>query len=106
MCQERLGGSSRAQCSIEKEKLRQEHSLPTLEPLRRRPHVQLMRPQTRLLVVQPQIRLAHGIGAHLLPDPLVLAILILDPAIGNRMHDVHALLAELARCTATLPACR
>ena len=68
-----------------------------LELLRRRSHIQLMRPQTRLLVVQPQIRLAHGIGAHLLPGPLVLAIPILDPAVSNRVHDVHALLAELAR---------
>ena len=54
-----------------------------------------MRPQTRLLVVQPQIRLAHRIGAHLLANFLVFAVLIFDTAIGNRMHDMHALLAQL-----------
>ena len=68
-----------------------------LELLCSRPHIQLMCPQTRLLVVQPQVRLTHGIGAHLLANLLVLAILVLDRPIGNRMHNMHALLAQLPR---------
>lgn len=56
-----------------------------------------MRPQARLLSMQPQIRLTDRISAHLLTDLLVLTILVLDSAVGDRMHDVHALLAELSR---------
>jgi len=54
-------------------------------------------PQTRLLPVQPQIRLAHGISTHLLADLLVLAVLILDGPISNRVHNMHTLLTQLAR---------
>lgn len=71
--------------------------LSSLELLRGWPHVELVCPQTRLLVVQPQIRLTHRIGAHLLPDPLILAVLVFDAAVSDRMHNMHALLAELAR---------
>lgn len=47
--------------------------------------------------MQPQIRLANRIGAHLLPDFLVFAILVLDTAVCDGVDNVHALLAELSR---------
>jgi hypothetical protein len=56
-----------------------------------------MRPQTRLLSMQPQIRLAYRICTHLLSVLLVLAIVVCDTAICNRMHDVYALLAHFPR---------
>ena len=56
-----------------------------------------MRPQTRLLLVKPQIRLANSLGAHPLPNLLILAILVPDTAICNRVHDMDALLAHLPR---------
>jgi hypothetical protein len=63
-----------------------------------------MRPQTRLLAMQPQIRLTHRIRTHLLPNLLVLAVIIRDTAVRNRMHDVYALLAHLTRqCLRELP---
>jgi hypothetical protein len=65
-----------------------------LKLLTRRPHIQLMRPQTRLLVVQPQIRLAHCVRTHLLADLLVLAVFIRNTTVRNSMHNMHALLAH------------
>jgi hypothetical protein len=65
--------------------------------LTRRPHIQFMRPQTRLLPMQPQIRLPDRIRAHLLARLLVLAVLVRNRTIRNRVHNVHALLAHLAR---------
>lgn len=56
-----------------------------------------MCPQTRLLPVQPQIRLADRISTHLLANLLVLAVLILDRPVGNRVHNMHALLTQFAR---------
>ena len=47
--------------------------------------------------MQPQIRLTHRIGAHLLTNLLVLAILILNTAVGDCVYDMHALLAQLSR---------
>lgn len=47
--------------------------------------------------MQPQIRLADRISAHLLTNLLVLAVLVLDTAICDRMDDVYALFAELSR---------
>lgn len=55
-----------------------------------------MCPQARLLPVQPQIGLAHRISTHFLADLLVLAILILDRPVGNRVHNMHTLLTQLA----------
>ena len=47
--------------------------------------------------MQPQIRLAHRIGAHLLPNPLIFTVFVLDTAVGDRVHNMHTLLAKLAR---------
>jgi uncharacterized membrane protein YqjE len=55
-----------------------------------------MRPQTRLLIVQPQIRLTHRIRTHLLALLLVLAVVVCNTAVRNSMHNMHALLAHLA----------
>ena len=56
-----------------------------------------MRPQTRLLVMQPQIRLTNRICSHLLPRLLRLTIFILNAAIRDRMHNMHTFLAHLPR---------
>jgi hypothetical protein len=53
-----------------------------------------MGPKTRVLVMQPQVRLTHCVGTHLLPSLLILAILIDDAAISNGMDDMHSLLAQ------------
>lgn len=45
--------------------------------------------------MQPQIRLSHRVSTHLLPALLVLAVLILNAPVGNRMHNMHAFLAQL-----------
>ena len=55
-----------------------------------------MCPQARLLVMQPQVRLAHSVSTHLLTSLLVLAILICDSTVGNRMHNMNTLLAQLS----------
>jgi hypothetical protein len=47
--------------------------------------------------MQPQIRLTHRIRTHLLARLLVLAILVRNRAVRNCMHDMHTLLAHLAR---------
>jgi hypothetical protein len=54
-----------------------------------------MRPQTRLLIMQPQIRLANSIRTHLLPRLLRLAVFISNTAIRNGVYDMHALLTHL-----------
>lgn len=66
-----------------------------LKFLTSRPHIQLMRPQTRLLPMQPQIRLPHRIRTHFLPLPLLLTIFIRNAPVRDRMHDVYAFLAHL-----------
>lgn len=56
-----------------------------------------MRPQTRLLPMQPQIRLPHRIRTHLLTRSLRLALFVRNPTVRDSMHDMHALLAHLPR---------
>jgi hypothetical protein len=55
-----------------------------------------MRPQTRLLAMQPQIRFANSICTHLLARLLILTVVISDTAIRNSVHDMNTLLAHLA----------
>src|SRR5690242_1754467 len=55
-----------------------------------------MCPQARLLIMQPQICLANCIGAHLLTNLLVFAVLVFDTTVCNRVDNVYALLAELS----------
>lgn len=47
--------------------------------------------------MQPQIRLAHRVSTHLLANLLVFAISVFNGAIGNRVHNMYALLTQLAR---------
>lgn len=58
-----------------------------------RPQVQLIDPQIRRHLAQPQVRLAHALGTHRLPlaDALVLVgRLVLDTAVGDGVNHVHA----------------
>lgn len=44
--------------------------------------------------MQPKIRLPNRIRTHLLTPLLVLPLIIRNPPIRNRMHNMHALLAH------------
>jgi hypothetical protein len=68
----------------------------SLKLLTSRPHIQLMSPQARLLLMKPNIRLTHRVSAHILPNPLILSIFIHNRTIANRMHNTYAPFAHLA----------
>jgi len=69
---------------------------PSLKLLLRRPQVELMRPKRGLLRRKPQICLPHGLGSNMLASTSVLVVVVHDPAIGDRVHDLHAFGAHLA----------
>lgn len=70
--------------------------MPPLELLTCRSHIQFMCPQTRFLVVQEQVCLTYGVGAHFLTCFLVLAIFVNNGSVADGVYDVNAALAHLA----------
>ena len=59
-------------------------------------HIQLVCPQARFLIMQPQIRLANGIRAHLLARLLILAVCVCYGAIRYGMRNMDTLFTHFA----------
>ena len=67
----------------------------SLEFLACRPHVKLVGPQARPLVVQEQIRLSNPICAHLLSSLLILSVFINNRTVSNGVHNVNSSFTHL-----------
>jgi hypothetical protein len=73
-----------------------------------------MRPQTWLLLMQPQVRFPNSICAHFLACLLRLTIFVCNASISNGVYNMHTLLAhfprqslrQLANGCATCTVCR